>query len=929
MTLREELKQMKRWVAWREEYREGQNREGQDKPTKVPYCTLSRKGSSTNSDTWLTIKEALKLSKKLTVEDGLKKGVGIILGDLGNGKCLWGIDIDHAVEKKESTAFSNSVVQEVLYDRFVDTYIEWSPSKKGLHILCVTDETKEGPKEHRVTLENGIEFEIYNSGRYFTLTGNKFQDLDIIDKSDEIDWFLDTVMNHGQKEKKKEKNGWSNVKNIGGDISTSHLSNEKVLEKLFEEDNEWEIMYKDGYIPDQYSKGNGEADQSRADMALLYKLAFYCNKDYKQIEELFNKSAYGKRDKWISRADYRERSIQKAINNIEDGYGATEAEKHLGEDPIFQELKEKQDRLKARISKMEKNDQPESVIGPLRELKDQLNYEAILFTHKPFLAKDSKQCYCIIESKYEGEKITKTIELNSGLKNNNVNMSMMNYHRRYFNHVRLEAFNGKLWQKAAQNVIEYCGTREHKKLYTRIAHIDDNIIYDLARPDSKSVKMNKDGWDIIDTPQYMRWIASSIREQLMPKKPKNLEQAIEWYNRLGKLCNLSVEDKIIYMTQIPTIIMLYEKVKGISFDGPAGSGKTEMMQTLLNLVDPKGVGGRPSSEQDLAVILTNNYTSTFDNLSSINRNISDMFCRAITGAWNEERLFYTNSDLHGYDITSHLLWTSTRDVIFAGDLKQRMWRLDIPKIKRENSQFPTSTAWENYRDENMSYIFGGLLTIICEALKLKEEIEPTKNVGKVRFYTAYHLRYVVAKILGISDEDFYASFFRTEDLRNSSILYIRILVDYLLDKYNKGQEYTVIKTTDILMKVEQFVIKNPSLYGIEITAEEKDVRLAIRQDWVQNKFWPKDADWAQNIITKNLQLFEDNGFDVEEKITKTKYEDDGYDTRESIRGYKIIFDDEKLKNKKPATEQNNDVYNNNVYNNDIYDDDSEAWMEEI
>ena len=61
-------------------------------------------------------------------------------------------------------------------------------------------------------------------------------------------------------------------------------------------------------------------NHSRADFALCKMLAFWTGWDAHRIESLFNVSALGKRRKWTSRPDYRQRTISNAIAATPNGY---------------------------------------------------------------------------------------------------------------------------------------------------------------------------------------------------------------------------------------------------------------------------------------------------------------------------------------------------------------------------------------------------------------------------------------------------------------------------------------------------------------------------------------------------------------------------------------------------------------------------------
>ena len=62
-----------------------------------------------------------------------------------------------------------------------------------------------------------------------------------------------------------------------------------------------------------FRDGSDGGDPSQADYRLLCHLAFYSGRNAAQMERLFNASPLANRDKWRVRADYRERTIEKAI----------------------------------------------------------------------------------------------------------------------------------------------------------------------------------------------------------------------------------------------------------------------------------------------------------------------------------------------------------------------------------------------------------------------------------------------------------------------------------------------------------------------------------------------------------------------------------------------------------------------------------------
>ena len=115
----EGMKALPRWVAWRLDLRNG-------KTTKVPYGVRGENAKSDDPNTWLTYEAAERLTQ--TLPNAL--GVGIMLGDLGDGKYLSGIDLDTC---RNADGDLEPWAVEVM-QRF-RTYGEVSPSGTGVKLL--------------------------------------------------------------------------------------------------------------------------------------------------------------------------------------------------------------------------------------------------------------------------------------------------------------------------------------------------------------------------------------------------------------------------------------------------------------------------------------------------------------------------------------------------------------------------------------------------------------------------------------------------------------------------------------------------------------------------------------------------------------------------------------------------------------------------
>jgi primase-polymerase (primpol)-like protein len=91
---------------------------------------------------------------------------GVGLGFVFNQSGIMGIDLDNALGLNgHIKLWAREIIS-----KFPDTYIEKSPSKKGLHIL-LRGGVEQG---RRFRVEDGV-VEYYSDRRYFTVTGNRYK----------------------------------------------------------------------------------------------------------------------------------------------------------------------------------------------------------------------------------------------------------------------------------------------------------------------------------------------------------------------------------------------------------------------------------------------------------------------------------------------------------------------------------------------------------------------------------------------------------------------------------------------------------------------------------------------------------------------------------------------------------------------------------
>ncbi len=296
------LKKEKRWCLYKIISREGKN-------TKLPIMPNSKPAKSNDKTTWNSYEDCIAALNR-NIGDGL----GFMLGD-----GYIGIDIDKVSD--DIMAYSmdyhaKSMTADFL--RGISTYAELSPSKTGLHFIGKGKVPGER-KRHK-------NLEIYDEGRFFTVTGNVIKDKDrshIKPIEQELlplyQKYMPAVGNQIEHKETRNEQGKRSTRENPFKQRYGKSSND-VLELLFEKG----YFHYTGEDIRRIYYGNYESyftSQSEADFFMLQRLLYYTGNVEMAISFMENSGL--KREKWYKRrgnTDYIHYIADKAIGSINQFY---------------------------------------------------------------------------------------------------------------------------------------------------------------------------------------------------------------------------------------------------------------------------------------------------------------------------------------------------------------------------------------------------------------------------------------------------------------------------------------------------------------------------------------------------------------------------------------------------------------------------------
>jgi P4 family phage/plasmid primase-like protien len=248
----------------------------------VPYQPSGRKAKSNTPSTWTGFEEVLS-----AYESGDFTGIGFMFGEDGP---YVGVDLDGCVTDGDLTGGAWDIVKRL------DSYTEGSPSGTGLHIICRGFLPDLGNRTPDIPGMKGIEF--YDAGRYFTVTGRVLggEARPVEQRAQEL---YDLCTELFEEDAAEQQSAPS---------TPNDLEDQELVEKAKTADD-------GGKFARLWSGDTSmhDDDHSRADQALVNKLAFWTGGDRDRIDQLFRQSGLC-REKWIGRPDYRKRTIDKALD---------------------------------------------------------------------------------------------------------------------------------------------------------------------------------------------------------------------------------------------------------------------------------------------------------------------------------------------------------------------------------------------------------------------------------------------------------------------------------------------------------------------------------------------------------------------------------------------------------------------------------------
>ena len=311
----DELTKLDNWCVWRLVNRNG-------KQTKIPInAETGEMAKSNDADTWSSYEKAFEV-----FQDTNADGLGFFFEPP-----YVGVDIDDISEEIER--YKNGDVESNIVFEFYEllkTYAEISPSGNGIHLIFKGKIP--GPSRRKGNVE------MYDQGRFFTMTGNT------LNKYHEIHQPSENSVDFIYRKYIRPKQNVTRI-DFGNHGIQHNLSDSEVISKVL--NSKQGAKFKD-LLNGNWDKYEEYPSHSEARMGFLNMLAFWTAKDFQQMDRIFRQSGM-MNDKWDEKrgkTTLGASEINTAIHDVHEVFTPSQKREPLSYkfgDDFFSEKEKKKD----------------------------------------------------------------------------------------------------------------------------------------------------------------------------------------------------------------------------------------------------------------------------------------------------------------------------------------------------------------------------------------------------------------------------------------------------------------------------------------------------------------------------------------------------------------------------------------------------------
>jgi hypothetical protein len=249
---------------------------------------------------------------------------------------------------------------------------------------------------------------------------------------------------------------------------------------------------------------------------------------------------------------------------------------------------------------------------------------------------------------------------------------------------------GSQAKQDALSLLEFDASRTKREVFTRVAHHAGKVYIDLANDEWQAIEVDENGWRIVPQPPVA--FRRSKGMEALPYPTTGGDVSL-----LRSFVNIEPIDWPLLVAWVLAALYPSGPYPILLLTGEQGSTKSTTARVIKELVDPNAakLRGQPTDVRDLIIAAQNSRVLAYDNISSVNAEISDALCRVSTGGGYTTRSLYTDTDEVVINVQRPVILTGISDFVTRPDLMDRAIPINLPAMA-ETKRRDEATFWRDF-----------------------------------------------------------------------------------------------------------------------------------------------------------------------------------------------------------------------------------------
>jgi hypothetical protein len=308
--------------------------------------------------------------------------------------------------------------------------------------------------------------------------------------------------------------------------------------------------------------------------------------------------------------------------------------------------------------------------------------------------------------------------------------------RKFANWLKFEFYNENQRAPAGSSIKSAVGTLSaiaefgpelpSHRVHLRAAEVDGRIYIDLCNDRWQCVEVDENGWRVIDAPPLVRFRRTrGMRALPVPVPGGSIDL-------LKKFVNLTDGDFVLLVC---VILDAFRSGKHpvLNLVGEFATAKSTLAKMFKRLVDPDETELRslPGTLRDMFIAVNSARVRAWDNISKIERAISDALCELSDGSGFGTRKLYSDDDEFTVQGSRSIILNGLSNCATRPDLASRTVMLQLQPIG-DGTRKSETELWAEF-DQACPLILGALLDALAHGLKMLPGVRLERKSRMVDF----------------------------------------------------------------------------------------------------------------------------------------------------------------------------------------------------